>query len=268
MKKIDTLSSLEGRALLRDFYKEMRFEKQISSFSTSFLCWRICTNEREMFRYSKNEVTILHPLGFFSGTALWMEEIVNRYYYSTINSFVYFGAAILLVLIGLRRFSDNVSDQVVIGGVAFEAMMLMFIFVVMLFTPNELTDIDENDNANSETEKIDELLLEIGEIATDFANASTQMEKINENLENLITNQKDLIIGMNSIARSVSDAVAPNPLMIESMKSTNKILNDFSQTIENLNKSAQQIQIEEVESTVRKELEKILIKKIIHTDEN
>ena len=68
----------------------------MSGFSTSLLCWRICTSERELFRYSKNEVTVLHPLGFFSGSGLWMEEIVNRYYYSTINSFVYFGAAIFI----------------------------------------------------------------------------------------------------------------------------------------------------------------------------
>ena len=174
----------------------------------------------------------------------------------------------LLVLIGVRRFSDNISDEMVIGGVAFEAMMLMFIFFVMLFTPNELTDLEDKPEGNSEVEKIEELILEIGEIATDFANASVQMEKINENLESLVSNQKDLIIGMNSIARSVSDAVAPNPLMIESMKSTNLILNEFHNTIDNLNKSAQRLQIEEVENTVRKELEKILVKKINSSDEN
>ena len=141
MKKIDTLSSIDGRRLLYKIFHELRYEKQLPSRSVLALCWRLCTQEREIFRFVKQEAIVSHPLGIVAGTALWMEEIVNRFYFSTVNSFVYLGAALLLVLIGIRRFSDNVSDGVVIAGIVFEALMLVFMFVVMIFTPNE--DIEE-----------------------------------------------------------------------------------------------------------------------------
>jgi hypothetical protein len=76
MKNIDTLSSLEGRATLAEVFNELRFEKQLSNISTLILSWRICVRERELFRYVKKDVTVLHPLGLISGTGLWMEEIL------------------------------------------------------------------------------------------------------------------------------------------------------------------------------------------------
>ena len=44
-----------------------------------------------MIKLSKRDVVILHPLGVWSGTTLWMQEVVNRFYYSAINAFVYAG---------------------------------------------------------------------------------------------------------------------------------------------------------------------------------
>jgi methyl-accepting chemotaxis protein len=262
MKNIDTLSSIEGRTLLMSIYKELRYEKQLSSLATLFQCWRICTNEREIFKFSKQEVTIVHPLGFFSGTALWMEEVVNRFYFSTINSFVYFGAAILLVLIGIRRFSDSVSDNLVIFGVAFEALMLMFMFVVMLFTPNEEII---NNAANKENEAINEIVTEIGEIGRDFAAAVVQLEEMGLTLQDLIKQQKETLNLINKIAETTAEAVAPNPQMIETMEITNKALAGFSKTVCELHEAAEKLKREEIELAVKREVERILLDRFTKT---
>ena len=124
MKKIENLASLEGRKILQNLFKEMRFIKQRSALSTLFLCWRICVSEKDYPAFAKLEIHVMHSLGIVRGSMLWMEEIVNRFYFSTINSFVYFGAAVLLVLIGVRRFSSTMSDTAVIWGIIFEATML------------------------------------------------------------------------------------------------------------------------------------------------
>ena len=89
MKKIDTLSSLEGRSLLRDIFRELRVEKQVSGLATLGICWKICVHEKEIHRSVKKDYTIVHKLGILGGTALWMEEIVNRFYFSTINRFLF-----------------------------------------------------------------------------------------------------------------------------------------------------------------------------------
>ena len=110
MRELSTLATLEGRSVIRDIFRELRFDRQMSSFSATMLMWRMCTKETDLKRFSVQEVHILYPLGTMAGTSLWLQEIINRFYYSTINSFVYFGAAILLVTVGLRRIYDTIPD--------------------------------------------------------------------------------------------------------------------------------------------------------------
>lgn len=261
MKNIDNLSSLEGRALLSKIFKELKYDKQLRSSTILFTLWKICTYEKELFRYSKQDYTIVHPLGMFSGTSLWLEEIVNRYYFSTINSFVYFGAAILLVLIGVRRFSDNVSDTVVIGGIVFESLMLLIMFLVMLFSPNEQNDYDEEpSNGNQET--VEELILEVGEISRDFAAVSVQLDNISESLNGMLDRQTELIELISQIAKSNAEAVSPNPKMLDIMDQTNASLSSLKDTVIDLNKGIKVIQKEEIEFAVKKEIEQLINTKL------
>ncbi|MFA6569902.1 MAG: hypothetical protein WCT77_01560 [Bacteroidota bacterium] len=261
MKNIDTLSSIEGRSLLNEIFQELRYQKQMSAFSTLLLCWRICINEREIFRYVKKEVTVLHPLGLFSGTGLWLEEIVNRYYYSTFNAFVYFGAAVLLLLIGIRRFNDNISNDVVIAGIAFEALMLILLFVIMLFTPNDDV-LKYQTNGKDEDNPGGELLLEIGEISRDLAGAVVQLEKFDSSMQEMVKQQTALIQFLKNVSENFGQAVAPNPRMLEAMNELNSSLAVLKNTVDSLNSSAETLKKEEIEFAVRHELEKILANKI------
>ena len=85
MEKIETLSTLKGRKFLRNIFFELRFVKNFSSLSSLYIAWKVCCFEKNINKYLNNDSVILHPLGFWRGTFLWMEEIVNRYYYSSIN---------------------------------------------------------------------------------------------------------------------------------------------------------------------------------------
>jgi hypothetical protein len=135
MREISTLSSLEGRSILRDIFRELRFERQMGTAKIIELTWRICTRERDLQKYGKEPIRVLHVLGTISGTSLWLEEIVNRFFFSTINSFVYVGAAVLLVTIGLRRIYDVVPDWIVISSICLEAFLLSIMFFIMYFSP-------------------------------------------------------------------------------------------------------------------------------------
>ncbi|MGA2296370.1 MAG: hypothetical protein ABSG15_02355 [FCB group bacterium] len=263
MKNIDTLSSIEGRILLNDIFMELRYEKQMSSLSVLLLCWRICVNEREVFRYVKKEVTILHKLGVFAGTGLWLEEIVNRFYYSTFNSFVYLGAAVLLVLIGYRRFNENISTDVIIGGIGFEAFMLILLFIIMLFTPNE--DLTKSSfNGKEEDATANEILIEIGEISRDLAGAVVQLEKLGNSYQDILDKNNYIMQSVNKLAENSSMAVSPNPDMLETMKDVNNSLKDLKNTVDNLNKAAESLKRDEIEIAVRKEVERILVDRVNH----
>ena len=143
MREISTLSSLEGRSILRDVFRELRFERQMGTAKILALTWRICIRERDLHKYGKEPIRVLHVLGTISGTSLWLEEIVNRFFFSTINSFVYIGAAILLVTIGLRRIYDVVPDWIVISSICLEAFLLSIMFFIMYFYPIDEDSVDE-----------------------------------------------------------------------------------------------------------------------------
>ncbi len=258
MNKIENFGTYEGRELLRQIYRELRYEKQRGSFSSLATTWKIATSEIELAKYCKQEVTIMHSLGFFKGTSLWLEEIVNRFFFSTINSFVYFGAAVLLVLIGVRRFSDNVSDDIVIYGIIFEAVLLIFMFLIMLFTPSD--DLFEDNVSDNDIQHSD-LLTEVGEISRDFAAATVQLEQITDRLATMINSQKESVVLLTDLISHSKDLAEPNPKMISTMAETNVLLGQFQEKINTMVEAMDKIQSEEIRSAVRQELESMMISK-------
>jgi len=259
MKKIDIFSSIEGRKTLKDLFYELKYEKQHNSFYVILVLWKICTVDKEINKYSSLDIKIEHNLGFFRGTWLWMEEIINRYFFSTINSFVYFGAAILLVLIGLRRFSEILTDEFVIAGVIFEAAMLMMMFVVMLFTPDEDLLLNKSDNDDESTVIVNE----IGEIARDFAAITVQLEELTLKYTDMIYLQKKMIEQTDELINNVAMSVSPNKNMLEAMKENSQQIDSLSRSFLGLNQTLNKLKNEEIEITVRKELERIMMGRII-----
>ncbi len=262
MKKIDTFSSYEGREILHRIFQKLRYEKRLSSMVSLITLWRIACFEKQMNKYLNEDISVAHTLGLFSGTFLWMEEIVNRFYFSTINSFVYFGAAILLVLIGMRRFSDKVTDEIVIAGIIFEAMMLMMVFVLMLFSPKEDTYLEKNDESTETADLQNDLLDEIGEISRDFAGSLVQLEKLTETIEKMNENQELIAERLEQIMENFAMQSAPNPQMLDEMKLVNVSLNNFGNNLNSLNSQIESLRKEEIEIAVRKEFEKIISNKL------
>ncbi len=260
MEQIQTLSSLRGRSLLRDIYRELRFDKQMSELTVLGICWRLCVYENDAFRYSKHSVSIVHPLGFFSGTSLWLQEIVNRFNYATINSLVYFGAAVLLVIIGLRRFGDLVGNELVISAIVLEALLLMLMFVVMFFSPSDDMAAEQPAQAvpveESETRQ---LIREIGEIGSDYAGFTTQMDEITSALSSLIARQDELIASVNDMARYSAQAVSPQPELLQTMQQTNTTLKEFNRVVGEFADAARTLRREEIQQAVRYEVERLLL---------
>ena len=264
MTQIDVLSAIEGRKLLNNLFHKIRYERQRSGFASLFLLWRICVSNPSVINslisyYLNKDIKVLHKLGFIRGTILWLEEIVNRFYFSTFTSFVYFGAAVVLVLVGLNRFSDIIDDRSVIYGFCFEAAMLIFIFIIMLFSSNDDVTNLETDNDN-DFEK--ELLNEIGEISKDFAITSIQLDKITNHFLAIVDRQNELSDVLKTIVEKLSDVQNPTPKVIETMQNTNEELNRFNSQLTTFIDATNKLKQEEISNVIRRELEKIISNKI------
>ncbi len=265
MTTIETLSSVHGRALLRDIYRELRFERQVSSLVVLTTMWRICATERELIRMTKRDVVVLHPLGIWSGTSLWMQEVINRFFYSAINAFVYFGAALLLVAVGLNRTRVIETPGLVVAGVILEALLLMLLFVVMFFTPPE--EIEQTSSNNGQSAAAEELLRELGEIGRDYAAMAVQLETIAGTLNDLVERQDTMIVQMRDGVEAAVSAVAPNPDLMNAMRSTTVSLERFTEGVDVLGERLKSVERQEVERLVRTEIERILSRHILDRDE-
>jgi hypothetical protein len=265
MTQIETLASVQGRSLLRDIFRELRYERRVGAVQALTTLWRICTTEQELIRLTKRDVVILHPLGVVGGTTIWMQEIVNRFFYSPINAFVYAGAALLLVIVGLNR--TGVMDQtwIIVSGVILEAVLLLVLFVVMYFTPPDEADIDDVRQGSQGAS--DELLRELGEIGRDYAAMAVQLEAISASLVDLVEKQDTMTSQVRESVNAAISAVAPNPELMASLKNTTDSLDRFANSVDALSSRLQAVERQEVERLVRSELEKILSRQILSSDE-
>lgn len=259
MQKIDTLSSLEGRRLLHSIFREMRYQRQLSNFRILYLTLIICIKQSDLKSYSSHNIQIQHLLGLRRGFSLWMEEIVNRFFFSSVLSLVYFGAAFLILIIGLNRFTEIIPTELVIVSVAFESSMLIVMFITMVFSPNDDSYYEEFDDNSESTE---ELLLEIGEIGRDLASVVVQLEKLTNNFENISSNQEKLIIKLEQISNQNESLIKPNSGMLDEMKELNLGLISFKDNVSNLNQSLEDIKSTKVNEAVRSELQKIISDKL------
>lgn len=257
MKEITTLATLEGRSILRDIFRDLRFERQMSSFATTVLLWRICTKEQDLRRYSSLDVHVLYPLGIISGTSLWLQEIINRFFYSTINSFVYFGAAILLVTVGLRRIYESIPDSVIVASISLEAFLLAVMFFIMYFSPLDEENTDEQGEIERNKE-LSELLREVGEISREYAAMAVRLEQVTDAMREMSARQEALIATTRDSVQIASQAVAPNPELTAIMQQTGEQFKQFNSIVASLSNAAQELRKEEIEFSVRRELEKII----------
>lgn len=263
MTQLETLASVAGRALLRDIFRELRFERQLGAVATFSVCWRICTTERELVKLTRREVVILHPLGIWSGTALWMQEIVNRFAYSAINAFVYFGAAILLVAVGLNRTGIIDSPGIIVAGIVLEALLLVVLFVVMFFAPVE----DADPHQSAQNNGAEELIREMGEIGRDYAAMAVQLETISGTLSDLADRQDAMVASMKDSVQAAVNAVSPNPELLSAMRGSTAALERFAEQVNEVTDRLVAVERIEVERMVRAELERMLSRSILDSNE-
>ncbi|MBU3678098.1 MAG: hypothetical protein FGM32_00635 [Candidatus Kapabacteria bacterium] len=261
MTTLETLSTAAGRALLRDLHQELRFDKQMGSLPTLVLLWRICTRESDLFRTVNRDVTVLHPLGLLSGTSLWMQEIVNRFYYAPINAFVYMGAAFLLVAVGLNRVRVIDTPGLLVAAIVTEALLLLLLFLVMFFTPPAESDEMHGNGEGGSTSQ--ELIRELGEIGRDYAAMAVQLETISVTLHEVVERQDTMTQQLRESVQAAVGAVAPNPELMASMKMNTKALAEFTESVSALSERLQAVERQEVERLVRQELERILSRNIV-----
>lgn len=263
MNVIESIATLEGRSLLRQIYETLRYEYNRNSITILFITWRIATIEKETAPLVQDyDYHIKNTLGIFRGTGVWLQEIVNRYYSPQVNALVYFGAALLLIIIGLNRFI-GIPSSFVIAGIVIEASLLFLLFIVLLFTPVEIPNMTPAGEQLPTTDQLlQDLIRDIGEISSDYAKLVQKLDEITTNLSSIAYYHQQNQQTLEDLTRSLQNFLPHSPEFLESLQKTTEALGDLRLEIARLKESTEQLQIENVRNLVRKELEDILLNRV------
>ena len=254
---LQNLNTPQGRAAYRRYWHDLIIDQRNVLFPSLVRLWQTATTGQTFELASTGEgFQIVHPLGIRAGTRLFMEEVIVRHYFNNIQALVYLGAVLLLTSLGLR-FAGLLSERIALIGIGIEAIMLLMLFIVLFYTPEETTLADELEGiAAGGTERseesahatIREVLEELEEIGGTYAALGMRIERLaqaqSEQIETL-TSHVEKISGLQELANH-SDGLAK----------MNDRLERLVDSIDRMNHRIEILTGKEIEYRVRQELER------------
>ena len=196
-----------------------------------------------------DEVQGQQGLGLWRGTALWLEEVVHRYYFSQVNALVYFGAAVLLVLLGMRRFLHNtLPEWLLIGGIALEALLLLALVVTLLFAPTESAPSSPSD------EELRWLLSDLNELAQSYDGLLQRWDRSLERLQQL----ESVTTTLEQLAATLRSTPIPSTELIEALRSLTDALHRTHEGMAELVQQLERLNQQQLRELVQREVHHVL----------
>lgn len=258
---ISNLATAAGRAAYQEYWHDLVVDQRSAVLPSLWQLWRKAAFGSE-FRVTATDTSykIGHPLGARAGTRIFMEEIVVRHYYNNVQALVYFGAVILLVFLGLR-FAGLLSERVALIGIAIEACMLLLLFTMLFYAPEEDAvshpghagegDANEGrEEAREDRAMIREVLEELEDIGSSYAGLAMKLEqsaKAQEEGLRELTQRVSAIQGLNLLEAHA-----------ERLETTNSLLTQLVTSIDAMNSRIDMMFGKELEYYVRREFERMV----------
>jgi hypothetical protein len=258
-QNISNLATPAGRQAYQDYWHDLIVEQRSAVLPSLWRLWRTAAFGTEMRIVTTDTAYRLgHPLGPRGGTRVFMEEIIVRHYYNNVQALVYFGAMILLVFLGFR-FAGLLSEEVSLIGIAIEAFMLLILFAVLFYAPEDSAPSTQHatmevepeaEEQEDDREVIRDVLQEIEEIGSTYASLGLRMEQLARTQEE----------GLRELNRRVAAIQGLNLLEshAERLETTNTLLSQLVASIESMNQRIDMLFGKELEFYVRKEFERMV----------
>ncbi len=258
-KTISNLGTPAGRAAYQEYWRDLIVEQRSAVVPSLWRLLSMAAFGTEMRITASDTVyRIGHPLGLRNGFRLFMEEVTVRHYFNNVQALVYFGAVILLVFLGLR-FAGVLSEGVSLIGIGIEAMMLLILFAVLFYAPDEEARAAQEaaaavetagNDAASDREIVREVLEEIEEIGGSYASLALKLEqsaKAQEDSIRELTRRVAAIQGLNLLESHA-----------ERLETTNTLLAQLTSSIDAMNKRIDMLFSKDLEFYVRQEFERMV----------
>jgi hypothetical protein len=259
---ISNLATPAGRLVYQEYWHDLIVERRSAVLPSLWQLWRTAAFGSELrVLASDTSYRFGHPLGPRTGTRVFMEEIIVRHYYNNVQALVYFGAMILLVFLGFR-FAGLLSEEVSLIGIGIEAFMLLILFAVLFYAPEdspvahavveteEESEEENGDESGDDRQVIREVLRELEEIGSSYATLGLRIEQASRVQEE----------SLRELSRKVSAIQGLNLLEshAERLETTNSLLEQLVASIDHMNQRIDILFGKELEFYVRREFERMV----------
>jgi uncharacterized protein YukE len=212
----ETIRSLqvpEGRRLYRDFFYD-RLLRNNRVFQTLIECWKLAVRGLDLQISDGRSIHFETYLGRRLGTRVFLEEILGRYYYNTIQGWVYIAAIVLIVGVGL--YLGGYDFRFAIAGFALQAFFLLLLAIVTMFSPMEDSAApDSMGMSEPQMTALNRAVKDMTNAVTDIFRLISQTDFRQDVLLTKLTENQAKI--MSSSTRQ----------MIDTLEETNRILSDL-----------------------------------------
>jgi hypothetical protein len=256
---LSNLATPAGRAAYQELWHDLILHQRRAVLPALWQLWRTAAYGQEMrMTASDNAYRIGHPLGPRVGTRVFMEEVIVRHYFNNVQALVYFGAVVLLVFLGLR-FAGLMSETASLIGVAIEAIMLLILFTVLFYAPEDESPTygvgpappgTADAEAEDDREVIREVLKEIEEIGSSYASLAMRLEQTSRSQDEALRELTERVSAIKGLNLLESHA--------ERLETTNSLLAQLTSSIEAMNRRIDLLFGKEIEYHVRQELQRLV----------
>lgn len=255
---LSNLATSDGRNAYQKYWHDLVVEQQNLVVPSLFRLWRTAVRGTSFNVTTAGEsYRIAHPLGFRLGTRIFMEEVVVSHYFNNVQALVYLGAVLLLIFLALR-FAGLLSEQVALIGIGIEVMMLLMLFAVLFYTPEDTPDTiaaespsDDDDRAAATGDDlgvIREVLEELEDIGGTYATLGMKLETLAQSQESGLKELNSHVERIRGLELLETHA--------ERLETTNELLAKLVDTMEGMSSKVDVLLGKEIEYLVRKELER------------
>lgn len=251
---LPNLNTTEGRYAYRRYWRDLVIDQGNMVLPSLLRLWQTAARATSFELAASGErFEIVHPLGVRAGTRIFMEEVVVRQYFNNIQALVYLGAVLLLISLGLR-FAGLLSGKIALIGIGIEVLMLLMLFVVLFYTPEESREmepkVEEAPGTTGGEEQtirtIHEVLEELEEIGGSYAALGMRIEKLALGQSQQLGELADHVSKIRGL-----DALATHS---DALGRMNDVLGSLVVSIERMNERIDILTGAEIEHHVRREI--------------
>lgn len=188
--------------------------------------------------------------GWWRGGIRWLEAVVVPFYMPWASGFVFLGAAVLLLLLGIRRFTGVIGEEPIIAAFVAEGFFLLVLFLLLLLAPGS--------PSSTRSDELSTLVHDLNDIATDITRIVESHDQLLQRWQESTESQSIALQRLDQLLQKLQQLPLPGAALVAELQQLQQALSQLNATIRQTVDELQHWRNQQLQSLVQQELARIL----------